>query len=82
MRYLVVLFIKEHVAKGAVIKLDGLYKSIYAQFPKQCHDLGLTSSGPVEPKWKNQIRWGLRDAKTQGLIKHVGAPKSGDWQRI
>jgi hypothetical protein len=44
--------------------------------------MGVTSSGPVEAKWKNDIRWGLRDAQDQGLIKHVGTPKSGEWQRL
>jgi len=82
MRYLVVLFIKDHVLKGTVIKTHGLYKSIYDALPAECEKLGLTDSGPIEPKWKNQIRWGLRDAKTQGLIKHIGLPKSGEWQRL
>jgi hypothetical protein len=82
MRYLVVWFIKDYVPKGTVIKVHALYSSIYAQFPKQCQDLGLTDSGPIEPKWKNQIRWGLRDAKDEKLIKHVGLPKSGEWLRI
>jgi hypothetical protein len=82
MRYLVVWFIKDYVPKGMVIKTHALYGSIYAQFPKECEKLGLTDSGPIEPKWKNQIRWGLRDAKDQKLIKHVGLPKSGEWQRI
>lgn len=82
MRYLVVWFIKDYVPKGMVIKTHALYASIYAQFPQECEKLGLTNSGPIEPKWKNQIRWGLRDAKEQKLIKHVGLPKSGEWQRI
>jgi len=82
MRYLVVMFIKDFVPKGAVIKTQGLYAGIYARFPKECQDLGFTNSAPIEPKWKNGIRWGLRDAKDQGLIKHIGLPKSGEWQRL
>jgi len=78
----VVAFINGYVPKGKVIKTRGLYSSIYAQFPQECVKLGLTNSGPIEPKWKNQIRWGLRDAKEQRLIKHVGLPRSGEWQRI
>jgi hypothetical protein len=82
MRYLVVLFIRDHVPKGTVIRTQGLYVGIYSQFPKECQDLRLTNSGPIEPKWKNEIRWGLRDAKDHKLIKHVGLRKSGEWQRI
>jgi hypothetical protein len=82
MRYLVILFIRDHVPKGTVIRTQGLYAGIYSQFPKECQNLGLTNSGPIEPKWKNQIRWGLRDAKDQKLIKHIGLPKSGEWQRV
>jgi hypothetical protein len=57
-------------------------RGVYSQFPKECQDLGFTNGGPIEPKWKNQIRWGLRDAKDKKLIKHVGLPKSGEWQRL
>jgi hypothetical protein len=81
MRYLVLLYIKDYVPKGTVIKLRDLYASIYAQFPKECGKLGLTNTGPIEPKWKNQIRWGLRDAKEQKLIRKIGLPKSGEWLR-
>jgi hypothetical protein len=82
MRYLVLLLIRDHVPKGTVIKTQGLYAGIYTQFPKECQNLGFTNTAPIEPKWKNGIRWGLRDAKDQGLIKHVGLPKSGQWQRL
>jgi len=82
MRYLVVKFIKDYVSKGTVIKTQGLYTGIYTQLPTECQGLGFTNSAPIEPKWKNGIRWGLRDAKDQGLIKHVGLPKSGEWQRL
>jgi hypothetical protein len=81
-RYLVILYIRDHVPKGAVIKLQGLYKAIYAELPKQCQALGLTNSAPIELKWKNDIRQGLRDATAKGLIKHVGLPKSGEYQRL
>jgi hypothetical protein len=82
MRYLVLLFIRDHVAKGAVIRTQGVYASIYSQFPEGCQDLGLTDSGPIEPKWKHQIRRGLQDAQDKKLIKHIGLPKSGEWQRL
>ncbi len=82
MRPLVLWFINEHVPKGTVIRTRNLYTAVYNQFPKECQVMGLTSGGPVEPKWKNDIRWGLRDAQDRGLIKHVGTPKSGEWQRL
>ena len=63
MRKLVVLFIRDHVPKGIVIRFQGLYAGTFGQFPKECRDLGFTDSAPIEPKWKNGIRWGLRDAK-------------------
>jgi predicted NAD-dependent protein-ADP-ribosyltransferase YbiA (DUF1768 family) len=66
--------------KGQPIETAKLYSVIYNTFPKECKSLGFTNSKPVEQKWKNQIRFGLRDAKDQGLIKHIGTPKSGQWQ--
>jgi hypothetical protein len=81
MRYLVVLLIIK-MPKGQKIETGKLYWVVYKHFPVECKALGLTDSGPVEPKWKNQIRWGLRDAQDQGLIKHVGTPKSGEWVRL
>jgi hypothetical protein len=76
------LFTRDYAPKGTIIRTQGLYASIYAQFPNECQGLGLTDSGPIEPKWKNQIRWGLRDAQNKKLIKHIGLPKSGEWQRL
>jgi hypothetical protein len=76
------MFIKDYVPKETVIRTQDLYAGIYKQFQKQCQDLGFTNSAPIEPKWKNGIRWGLRDARDQGLIKHVGLPKSGEWRRL
>ena len=81
MRYLVVMLIKA-APKGTVIRTRGLYAGIFAKYPKECRDLGFTDSDPIEPKWKNGIRFGLRDAQDQGLIKHIGLPKSGEWQRL
>jgi hypothetical protein len=81
MRYLVVAHIQS-LAKGTVVKLRGLYLNIYASFPSECHGLGLTASYPVEQKWQKDIRWGLQDAKHNGLIKHIGQGKSGRWERI
>ena len=40
-------FIKDYVSKGTVIRTLTLYASIYAQFPKECEKLGLTSSDPL-----------------------------------
>jgi hypothetical protein len=70
------------VPKGQVIQLQELYSGIYSQFPKECQQLGFTANQRIEAKWKNEIRFGLRLAVNQELIKHVGTPKSGEWQRI
>ncbi len=80
MKHLVVLYAKS-LDKGEVIRLQALYSGLYLQFREQCEQLGFTSSKP-EQKWKNLIRYGLWEARKQGLIKHVGSQKSGQWQRI
>ena len=49
------------------------------QAAKEC---SLRGDLPSEPRYKNDIRWAIRDAKDRGLIKHIGTPKSGAWQRI
>jgi hypothetical protein len=36
---------------------------------------------PSEPRYKNDVRWAIRFAKERGLLKHVGAERSGEWQR-
>lgn len=81
MRHLVVVYILRMVSKGQVIQLQKLYSGIYSQFPKECQQLGFTANQRVEEKWKNEIRFGLRLAVNQRLIRHVGTPKSGQWQR-
>jgi hypothetical protein len=81
MRPLVFLLITQ-MPKGQKIETGKLYSVVYQHFPAECQMLGLTGSGPIEPKWKNQIRWGLRDAKDRGLIKHVGTPRSCEWVRL
>jgi hypothetical protein len=81
MRPLVVLLIAR-MSKGQTIHTRKLYSVVYNTFPSECSSLGFTDSTPIEEKWKNQIRWGLRDARDGGLIKHVGTPKSCQWERI
>jgi hypothetical protein len=70
------------VPKGQVIQLQKLYSDVHKKFPMECHQLGIMGEQREEPKWKNQIRQGLHLAESRGLIKHVGTPKSGEWQRI
>jgi hypothetical protein len=81
MKNLVVAYIQT-LHKGETVRIQGLYSGIYSVFPEACQRLGFTSSKPIEEKWKNEIRFGLWEARKQGLIKHVGTPKSGLWQRI
>lgn len=72
----------QRTAKGVVIKVKQLYSSIYSEFPDECRRLGFTASNPIEEKWKNEIRYGIWEARKQRLIKHVGARKSGTWERV
>jgi len=81
MRPLVVLLITQ-MPKRPKIETGKLYSVIYAKFPAECRSLGFTDSYPIEEKWKNQVRYGLWDARDRGLIKHVGTPKSGQWERL
>ena len=80
MKELVVCYAKL-VEKGAVINLRELYSALYRKFPSQCDKLGFYPSDSQE-KWQILIRYGLWEARKQGLIKHVGSQRSGLWQRI
>jgi hypothetical protein len=80
MRSLVVLYVTA-IQKGQIVKINELYSRVFQFYPAECRSLGLTNSYPIEPKWKNEIRYGLWDARKKGLVKHVGTPKSGEWQR-
>ena len=82
MRKLVEAYFTQIMGKGETIKTRRLYSGIYSQFPEACERVGFTSSKPLEEKWKNKIRFGLRTAKDKGLIEHIGSPKSGLWKRI
>ena len=77
-----VLYSLPQMPKGQKIETGKLYWVVYKHFPAECQVLGLSESGSIEPKWKNQIRWGLREAQDKGLIKHGGTPKSGEWPRL
>ena len=54
--------------KGQKIETGKLYWIVYKHFPAECQVLELSGSGSIEPKWKNQIRWGLRDAQAKGSL--------------
>jgi len=81
LRNLVTVYVKM-VEKGKITKTREVYSALYNLFPQHCEHLGLTLNPPIEAKWTNQIRYGLRDAQDQGLILHVGLPKSGLWKRL
>ena len=81
MRPLAILLITP-MSKGQKIETGKLYSMVYATFPAEYRSLGFTDSTPIEAKWKNQIRFGLRDARDRGLIRHIGTPKSGQWERL
>jgi hypothetical protein len=81
MRHLVVLYVTR-MRKGQVVKVQDLYSLVFKFFTVECHSLGFTDSHPIEPKWKNEVRYGLWEARKKSLIKHVGTPKSGRWRRL
>jgi hypothetical protein len=81
LRSLVVVVVKA-VKQGETVRTRGLYSKVYARFPRECESLGFTASKPVEEKWLKDIRWGLQDARSQGLIEHIGSEKSGLWRRL
>jgi hypothetical protein len=60
LRDLVVEYISR-TTKGQVIQLGDLSSRVYEFFPDICRHLGFTNSYPIEEKWRNEIRWGLRD---------------------
>jgi hypothetical protein len=48
-------------------------------FPPNAKCSDLPTAARSNQSGKTKIRWGLRDAQDRELIKHVGAPKSGEW---
>ena len=81
MRYLIVEFVRK-MGRGETLQVRNLQSRVYKQFPNECERLGFTKGKHIEEKWRKDIRWGLQDAKHQGLIEHVGSAKSGLWKRI
>lgn len=70
------------MGSGKTIETRNVYTAMHDRFPSECEALGFTLTKPIEERWKKDIRLALLDAKTQGLIKHVGSAKSGFWERI
>jgi len=52
MRQLVLLLITK-MPKGQKVETGELNWVVYKHFPAECRALGLTESGPIEPKWKS-----------------------------
>ena len=75
-RQFALLHIKQ-LPSGTKIVLRELYKRVERAFPEQCSSRG---DLPNEPRFENDIRFAIRDAKDDGLIKHAG--RRGEWQRI
>lgn len=72
----IVLAIQEK-GKGERIFLRDLYKWVKDNFPDYCALRGKLAS---EPTYKNDVRWGIRDAKDRGLIKST--TNRGEYLRI
>jgi hypothetical protein len=66
----------EGMQRGTTIVLRKLYRSIESAFPEACAKRG---DLPNEPKFENDIRFAIRDAKDLGLIKPT--EKRGVYQR-
>jgi hypothetical protein len=62
----------EQIPKGRKIVLRELFKKIEDALPKQ-------GDRPTEPRFENDIRFAIQDAKDRGLIKQSRRP--GEWQR-
>ncbi len=62
--------------RGAIIVLRKLYRSMESAFPEACAKRG---DLPNEPKFENDIRFAIRDAKDRRLIKPTGT--RGVYQR-
>jgi hypothetical protein len=66
----------QRIQTDAIIVLRTLYRSIESGFPEACAKRG---DLPNEPKFENDIRFAIRDAKDRGLIKPTGT--RGVYQR-
>ncbi len=65
----IALLVIQQMQTGAIIVLRKLYRSIENAFPEACAKRG---DLPNEPKFENDIRFAIRDAKDRGLIKPTG----------
>ena len=92
----VVLAAIQQMPTGTMIRLHELYKNVkdfltsgglpsapdYLRYVsdalRACAERG---DLPNELRYKNDIRWAIRDAQNAGILKHVGTPKSGEWLR-
>jgi len=66
----------EGMQRGTIIVLRKLYGIIERAFPEACAKRG---DLPNEPKFENDIRRAIQDAKDRGLIKSTGT--RGVYQR-
>jgi hypothetical protein len=78
---LVLLYIQE-LPVGQRIHLKALYATFYSRFPVEFRSLGDTGQQRVEPRWRYEVRSGLKLAQHQKLVKPVGTRRSGEWRRI
>jgi hypothetical protein len=72
----VALLAIQGMPRGTKIVLRTLYRSLETALPEPCAARG---DLPNEPRFENDIRFAIRDAKDRGLIKHTGM--RGVWQR-
>jgi hypothetical protein len=72
----VALLAIEGMQRGTIIVLRKLYRSIESAFPEACARRGDLLT---EPRFENDIRFAIRDAKDRGLIRPTGT--RGVYQR-
>jgi hypothetical protein len=91
-----VAFYIENMASGTMFTVDGLYTKFrdflqsgappgslegMEKFLQMLREVTSRGDLPNEKRYKNDIRWAIRDAKDRSLIRHHGTPRSGEWRR-
>lgn len=67
----------EVLQSGAVFRHGEVYRFLEENFAGECIERG---SAPREPRYKNDARWAVQDAKRAGLVKTT--KERGCFQRL
>ena len=92
----VVFVLIAQLPEGTIIRLPEFYQTVkdlllggvppkgsadLAEDWRRMQECALRGDLPNEPRYKNDIRWAIRFARDSGYLRHVGTPRSGEWQR-